>query len=388
MEQLSTSYYLDHQASSPIAGEVLTGMQPYWAESFGNPHSSDHIVGWNASAAIKESQRKVATLIGSEACEIIFTSGATEANNLAILGVCEAACTTSKRKKIIVSAIEHKCVMASAELAAKRGGFTVLVAPVDSEGYVDISWLNDNLDGSVLLLSVVFVNNEIGTIQNIQKIAEICNQHGVLLHSDCAQAPAAQKIDWLAETCDLISLSAHKMNGPMGIGALFVKNSIRERISPQIVGGGQQGGLRSGTLPLPICVGMGVAAELWREHGDTFRTSMIQARSLFYDIISSKLAGSFFLNGPPLDARHPGNLNIGFKGEDASNLLMRLQPRLCASTGSACTSGSIEPSHVLSSIGLDRCDADASIRFSFGHGLDDTSIIGAANIVVRIIKGL
>ena len=261
----SNTIYADYQATTPLDPQVLERMLPFWKDSFGNPHSSDHIVGWNAAEAVRQSQTSVASLIGADQDEIIFTSGATEANNLALLGIARNALPS--RQRILVSAIEHKCVLASARALQDREGFTVEVIPVDEYGFVDVDALKEMLDESVLLASVMAVNNEIGTIQDVSAIAATLAEWGILFHCDAAQAPCAMDLSRIAEHADLLSLSAHKFYGPQGIGALFVRRYLQSDLEPVIYGGGQQQGLRSGTLPVALCAGMAAAAELIMESG-------------------------------------------------------------------------------------------------------------------------
>ena len=261
-------------------------MAPYWGESFGNPHSSDHIVGWRANKAVQEAAASVAALIGADADEVIFTSGATEANNLALLGL--ARRVPGGRRRILVSAIEHKCVLGAARALSTREGFTVETIPVDSEGFVDLGALEERLDGDVLVVSVMAVNNEVGTIQDMPRIARLLAPHGILLHCDAAQAPCAMDMSDLATHTDLLSLSGHKMYGPQGIGALYIRRDLQESIEPLIYGGGQQEGLRSGTVPTPLCVGMATAAEIIADDqavGE--RTRVARQRDTFVRLLQS-----------------------------------------------------------------------------------------------------
>ena len=230
--------YADYQATTPVDPRVLEKMAPYWGKSFGNPHSSDHVVGWRANRAVQEAASSIAALIGADADEVTFTSGATESNNLALLGLARRA--PAGRRRILASAIEHKCVLGAARVLSEREGFTVEVIPVDREGFVDFNALEERIDGSVLLLSVMAVNNEIGTIQDIPRIAKPLAPHGILFHCDAAQAPCATDVSDLAMHADLISLSGHKMYGPQGIGALYLRRDLKESIEPLIYGGGQQ----------------------------------------------------------------------------------------------------------------------------------------------------
>jgi cysteine desulfurase len=376
--------YLDHQATTPIDERVLAAMLPYFREQFGNPHSADHAFGWTAARATEAAAARVASLIGADAGEIIFTSGATESNNLAILG-CGQDGVSSTRSRVLVSAIEHKSVLASARESARRFGYTVDHIPVDANGVVDLPALEGMLSADVLLVSVAFVNSEIGSIQPLQRIAEMAARHGALFHTDCAQAPGAVDMDSLAQTVDMASLSGHKMYGPKGVGALYVRNDLQSQIRPLIYGGGQQGGMRAGTLPVPLCVGMGVAATL--AASPLLQSSLRRKRDRLLEGLRS-LPRPAALNGPGLDNRHPGNANVRFEGFVAQDILAALQPKLAASTGSACTSGTPEPSHVLKAIGLTTAQAEASIRFSVGRFTTDEEIDEAVNLVRNTLESL
>ena len=259
---LKNTIYADYQATTPVDPRVLETMLPFWGDSFGNPHSNDHIVGWKAAEAVRESQTSVAALIGADPDEIVFTSGATEANNLALFGLARRA--PPSRRRILVSAIEHKCVLAAARSLAEREGFIVEVIPVDGEGFVDLNALENMLDDNVLVVSVMAVNNEVGTIQDIPRISGMLAGSGVLFHCDAAQAPTAMDVSELAIHADLISLSGHKAYGPQGIGALYIRRDVQESVEPIIYGGGQQNGLRSGTVPVPLCAGMAAAVDILR----------------------------------------------------------------------------------------------------------------------------
>ena len=384
MNQAET-IYTDYQATTPLDPQVLERMLPFWKESFGNPHSSDHIVGWNAAEAVRCSQAATAALIGADQDEIIFTSGATEANNLALLGIARNA--PPSRRRILVSAIEHKCVLASARALQDREGFTVEVIPVDEYGFVNMDALKEMLDESVLLVSVMAVNNEIGTIQDVATIAGTLAEWGILFHCDAAQAPCAMELSRIAEHADLLSLSAHKFYGPQGIGALFVRRYLQSDIEPVIYGGGQQQGLRSGTLPLALCAGMAAAAELVMERGANERKRIGALRDRFIDNLQDGGA-KVRINGPVGDCRHPGNANLRFGGWSAQDILGALQPELAASTGAACTSGLPEPSHVLRAIGLSADEAESSIRFSFGRFTKEEDISKAAALTLHALDGL
>ena len=384
MNQANT-IYADYQATTPLDPQVLERMLPFWKESFGNPHSSDHIVGWNAAEAVRCSQAAVAALIGGDQDEIFFTSGATEANNLALLGIARFA--PPSRRRILVSAIEHKCVLASARALQDREGFTVEVIPVDEYGFVNMDALKEMLDESVLLASVMAVNNEIGTIQDVSAIAGALAEWGILFHCDAAQAPCAMELSRIAEHADLLSLSAHKFYGPQGIGALFVRRYLQSDIEPVIYGGGQQQGLRSGTLPLALCAGMAAAAELVMERGANERKRTVALRDKFIGHLQDGGA-KVRINGPVGDCRHPGNANLRFDSYAAHDILGALQPELAAATGAACTSGLPEPSHVLRAIGLSADEAESSIRFSFGRFTKEEDISKAAVLTLHALDGL
>ena len=382
----ATTIYADYQATTPVDPRVLAKMAPYWGESFGNPHSNDHIIGWRANEAVVDAATSVADLIGATPNEIIFTSGATEANNLALLGIARRA--PPDRRRILVSVIEHKCVLASARALSEQYGFEVETIPVDGEGFIDLSALEKRLDPSVLIVCAMAVNNEVGTIQDIPIIAALVQRNGALLHCDAAQAPCATDVSDLASQADLISLSGHKMYGPQGIGALYIRQELHHQVEPLIYGGGQQEGLRSGTVPMPLCVGLGAAAEIIAgPEASEERQRIARQRDSFVRHLQDSNT-PVRINGGLGGRRHPGNTNIRFDGYDAGNVLGSLQPRLAASTGAACASGIPEPSHVLRALGLTEAQSNASIRFSFGRFTTDDDIEGAANLVVDGLRSL
>lgn len=380
MKNLNT-IYLDHQATTPLDSQVFEAMRPYFGESFGNPHSSDHAAGWRAAKAVEGAAEDVAAMIGADADEIVFTSGATEANNLALLGVARRA-VGGARKRILMSSTEHKCVLEVGRVLDRQLGFTVTHLSVDSEGRLDLDMLRSELNEDVLLVSVMAANNEIGTLQDIAEIARMVSQSGSLLHCDAAQAPCAMDMLRFADVVDLLSLSAHKMYGPMGVGALFAKRELQSRIEPLVYGGGQQNGLRSGTLPTALCVGLGCAARLASgDHAVGEREALAQRRDFLLERLR-ELPYPSWINGPKNpEHRHPGNINIGFRGIVAADLLGRIQPILAASTGSACTSGISEPSHVLRAIGLTDEEAAASIRLSVGRSSTEEELVKAVDII-------
>lgn len=361
---MSGMVYLDAMASTPVDPQVVAAMAPYWTEAFGNPHSVDHAAGWRAADAVEAAAASIARIIGAEPDEIVFTSGATEANNLALLGLAGRA--PPNRRRILVSAIEHKSVLSAARAAAARHGMSCEIVPVDAHGLIDTDRLAKMLSDNVLCVAAMAVNNEIGTIQDVAGISAACERAGAHFLCDAVQAPFALDIDVARDGMATLSLSAHKICGPKGVGALYVRRDVQGGIEPQIHGGQQQSGLRAGTLPTPLCVGFGAAAELLLAgEADAERSRVAELRDCF----ETGLAGL----GTPLRfnglgaRRHPGNSNVSFIGRDGRELLQSLQPKIAASSGSACSSGIVEPSHVLRAIGLSGEEADSSVRFSLGR---------------------
>ena len=378
--------YADYQATTPLDPRVRECMEPYWNEAFGNPHSSDHVIGWHAHNAVQQAAIEVGSLIGADPDEIIFTSGATEANNHALFGLVRRA--SKKRRRVLVSAIEHKCVLAAARALSETTNLTVETIPVNLSGKVDLPRLSEALDDDVLLVSIMAVNNEIGTIQDIPEISRLLSTHSIPLHCDAAQAPCAMDLDNLSMHASIISLSSHKMYGPQGIGALYIQRSLQDLFEPLIHGGGQQENLRSGTLPLPLCVGFGAAAATLKgDEPEDDRVRVAAQRNRFIEALQQGGA-TVVLNGPPVAERHPGNANLRLVGYRADEVLASLQPRLAASTGAACTSGIPEPSHVLNAIDLDATECDESIRFSFGRFTTDLEVEQAADMVLASLKSL
>jgi len=385
--KIGNTIYLDHQATTPLDKRVFSAMSPYLTESFGNPHSVDHSLGWKAVRAVEDAAYHVAGLIGADSDEIIFTSGATEANNLALLGLGRRA-SSGKRRRILLSSIEHKCVLAASRALHEQLGYVIELLPVDPAGFVDITALGETLSDDVLLVSAMAVNNEIGTVQDLAKLSQIIRQTGTLFHCDAAQAPGAIDLRMAAELVDFLSLSGHKMYGPQGIGALFICRDLHDSIEPLIYGGGQQRNLRSGTLPVALCVGMGSAASLIdTSEASEKRIAMRNRRDNFVRKLLD-LPWPIILNGPESSSRHPGNANMRFVGFAAHEILSSLQPHLAASTGAACTSGIPEPSHVLRAIGLSNDEAESSIRFSIGHNTTDAELEEAVSLISATLSKL
>lgn len=384
--KIGETLYFDHQATTPVDPRVLEAMAPYFVEACGNPHSGDHILGWKAAQAVEEAAAAVAALVGADTDEIVFTSGATEANNLALLGVARRA-SGGRRRRLLISAIEHKSVLAVASALQQELNYRIEYIPIDSEGRIIFDDFIRLLGRDVLSVSIMAVNNEIGTIQDIFKLSRYVRDSGAIFHCDAAQAPCAMDMQDLANCADLLSLSAHKIYGPKGIGALYIRRDLKQRIEPLIYGGGQQQNLRSGTVPSPLCVGMGAAAKLLTgPNAEGERMELRRRRDRFVERLQ-QMSWPVHVNGT-LDDRHPGNANVRFEGFSAHDILGVLQPHLAASTGSACTTGLPEPSHVLRAIGLSEEEADASIRFSLGRYTTDEDVDEAVGLVHQALSHL
>jgi len=375
--------YLDYQASTPVDPAVAAAMVPFYSEHPGNPHA-DHAYGWDAGKGVSRAASNIASTINCDPDELIFTSGATEANNLAFLGLIDHA--PKGRTRILISAVEHKCVIESARAAARRLGGAVEFLPVDASGILSPGTLEQAMDERVLIVSAMTVNNELGSLFPIDQLAETVHRFGALFHTDAAQALTAGPVDVSTSNVDLLSLSGHKVYGPKGIGVLYAARDVQPQMQPIIYGGGQQSGLRSGTLPVPLCVGMGCATKMFTSADwplERTRTAALR------DALAEGLLGldpSFLLNGPALDSRHPGNLNIRFTGLDAREILSAVQPMLAASTGSACTSGEPLASHVLRAAGLSEEDANASLRFGVGRFTTENDIVLAVSFIEEAIR--
>jgi cysteine desulfurase len=356
--------YLDNQATTRCDPRVLEVMLPWFCEDYGNPHSVEHVMGRKAEAAVEDARAHVGRLIGAEGREIIFTSGATESNNLAIKGAARMAESLGNaRRRVIAVATEHKCVLESvADLAAE--GFEPVFLPVGSDGLLDPDTLRDALRTPTLLVSIMAVNNETGVIQDLAGLASIVKQAGALIHSDLAQAVGKIPLDLAGWKVDLASISGHKLYGPKGVGALFVRRRPRVRLSPLFSGGGQERGLRSGTLPAPLIVGLGEACRLARLEMAEEGERVAGLRGGLLDRLRDGIPG-IRVNGS-VQARIAGNLNLTFPRATASDLMAAL-PDLCVSTGSACSSAAVEPSYVLRAMGLSDAEAERTLRIGIGR---------------------
>ncbi|HYZ31481.1 MAG TPA: aminotransferase class V-fold PLP-dependent enzyme [Crenalkalicoccus sp.] len=366
--------YLDNHATTPPDPRVLAAMRPWWEENFANPASIEHALGRAAEEAVEAARAHIAALIGAEAREIVLTSGATESNNLAIKGAARfAAAQGEPRRRVVTLSTEHKCVLESVrDLAAE--GFEPVILPVGPDGLLDPGVLAAALaEAPTLLVSVMAVNNEIGVVQDLAAIGAAVKQAGALFHTDAAQAAGRIPLDVAAIQADLLSLSAHKLYGPKGIGALYVRRRPRVRLAPLLSGGGQERGLRSGTLPAPLAVGFGEAARIAAAEGPLDAGRIAGQRDILLAALMAQIPG-LRLNGHP-EQRVAGNLNLTFPGvarEGAviwpdAQALMAAAPGLCVSTGSACSSAAIEPSYVLRALGLPEAEARATLRIGVGR---------------------
>lgn len=381
-DAVKTPVYLDYQASTPVDGRVLDVMLPYLSEKFGNPHSRSHAFGWEAEEAVEVAREQIAEIIGADPKEVIFTSGATESNNLAIKGV--AHFYKARKDHVITCVTEHKCVLESCR-TLEREGFTLTYLPVRRNGLIDLGELSRAFTERTALVSIMAVNNEIGVIQPIAEIGALCREHGAFFHTDAAQAIGRIDVDVNEMGIDLMSLTAHKVYGPKGIGALYVRRRPRVRLTPLFDGGGQERGFRSGTLPAPLCVGFGEACRLARLEMADEAKRIGALRDRLYDGITTRLAG-VALNGDAM-TRIPGNLNLSFGHVDAEALMASLKA-VAVSSGSACTSASLEPSFVLKALGVEDRLAHASIRFSLGRFTTEAEIDFVIEEVAREVAGL
>ncbi len=374
--------YLDYQATTPVDPRVLDAMLPWFTEKFGNSGSVTHAYGREAEAAVERARGQVAALIGAESREIVFTSGATEANNFALKGA--ARFHREDRDHVVTLATEHKCVLESAN-ALEREGFRVTILPVRPDGLVDLAVLEAALDGRTAIVSVMAAHNEIGVLQPIAVIGALCRARGILFLTDAAQAFGKIPLDVDAMAIDLLSISGHKAYGPKGVGALYVRRRPRARLAPLLDGGGQERGLRSGTLPTPLVVGLGEAAAIAASEMTTEAERLLALRERFLAGIRAGVP-SVRLNGDPV-RRLPANLNLTFPGVGALEL-MEACPGLALSTGSACTAAEVEPSYVLRVLGLSDELARSSIRIGLGRFSSERDVDFAVDAITAAVRRL
>jgi cysteine desulfurase len=375
-------YYLDYQATTPCDPRVVEKMIPYFTEHFGNPHSRNHYYGWTAEEAIEVARGQVAHLIGANPKEIVFTSGATESNNLALKGVLSFYKET--KNHIITTVTEHKCVLDSCRNLEEQG-FKVTYLPVKPSGLVDLDDLRQAITDKTVLVSIMAVHNEIGVIQPLKEIGAICRERGVFFHTDAAQAAGKIPLDVEDMNIDLMSISGHKLYGPKGVGALFVRRRPRVRVLGQINGGGQERGMRSGTLPTPLCVGFGEACAIAEREMAQELTRLKAMSDHFIKTIFNELP-EVYLNGDR-DQRFPGNINISFAFVEGEGLMMGLKD-LAISSGSACTSASLEPSYVLRALGVGEDLAHTSLRIGLGRFTTLEEVDHAATRIIHEVKRL
>ncbi|OFW80574.1 MAG: IscS subfamily cysteine desulfurase [Alphaproteobacteria bacterium RIFCSPLOWO2_01_FULL_40_26] len=403
---LKLPIYLDYQATTPMDPRVIEAMVDCMKNHFGNPHSRTHSFGWKAEELVEIARKKVANLINADEKEIFFTSGATESNNIAIKGVARFYGASGKNH-IITVATEHKCVINSARdleqescivhrascigdstrheaRSTKHETFTTTFLPVQKNGLIDLNQLEMAITDKTCLVSAMGVNNEIGVIQPLAEIGKICRKKGVFFHSDCAQAFGKIPLDVEAMNIDLMSISGHKIYGPKGIGAIYVRRKPRVRIKPVFSGGGQERGIRSGTVPTPLVVGFGVAAEIAKNEMQKDHEHIKKLSNKFYQAVM-KLT-HVYLNGD-YEKRIPGNLNFSFAGIEGESMIMAIKD-LAVSSGSACTSSSLEPSYVLHSLGVEDELAHTSIRFGLGRFTTEEEIDYAIKLIGEKVNKL
>ena len=380
---LTFPIYLDYHATTPVDPRVLEAMLPYFTEKFGNAASRTHGFGKEAAKAVEAARAAVAALIGADPSEIVFTSGATESDNLAVKGVLDAR-RSEGRDKVVTLVTEHPAILDSLK-AVERAGAEAVRLPVRKDGRLDLDVLRGAIDGRTALVSVMHANNEIGVIQDLAAIGALCRAQGAWFHSDAAQSAATVAIDVQSLNVDLLSLSAHKMYGPKGVGALYVrKRGPRVKLTAQMDGGGHEGGMRSGTLPVPLLVGFGKACEIARREGAADAARVLALRERLRGLLAR--IEDVTINGS-LERRLPGNLNASFAWVEGESLILSLGD-VAVSSGSACTSAKLEPSHVLHALGVDEPLARASIRFGLGRFNTEAEVDEVAGRVAGAVARL
>ncbi len=382
-KKMKLPVYMDNHATTAVDPEVFQTMAPYFTEIFGNASSRNHEYGWTAEAAVEKARAQIAALIGASEKEIVFTSGATESDNLALIGTAEML--KEKGNHIITTQVEHKAILDTCHYLETKG-FEVTYLPVDQYGRVSAEQIAKEIHAKTILVSVIYANNEIGTINPIGAIGKLCKEKGVLFHTDAVQAAGKIDIDVQALGIDLLSLSAHKMYGPKGVGALYVRRrNPRVRLSPMIHGGGHERGMRSGTLNVPGIVGFGKAAEIAKKVLVTECDRVKKLRDRLWEKIQSEL-DEVYLNGHATE-RLTGNLNVSFAFVEGESLMMGIKD-IAVSSGSACTSASLEPSYVLRAIGVGEDLAHTSIRFGLGRFTTEEEVDYVAKRVIETAKKL
>ena len=373
--------YLDNQATTPIDPLVLEAMLPYFTEDFGNPHSDSHPFGWKAGNALEQSRALVASLIGADAREIVFTSGATESCNIALRGIANRK--PKERRRIVTVATEHACVIETC-LALRDDGFEVIILPVQRDGIVDLDVVREAVDPQTLIVSVMIANNEIGVLQPVGDIAKICREAGAYLHTDATQAVGKILVDVHSFDVDFMSFSAHKFYGPKGIGALYVRWNNYATLQPLTTGGGQERGLRPGTVAVPLAVGFGEASRIAERELKRDMKHTGQLAKMLYAVLRDRIPG-IQLFGHPFH-RLPGNLSIGFPNISGEEVVARVDEYLALSTGSACASVSVKVSHVLKALDLGDNVANSGVRISIGRFNQEKEIQKAADILIEAVE--
>jgi len=375
--------YMDNHATTPMDPRVLEEMLPYFTQKFGNSASRNHSFGWEAEQGVEQARERIAKLVGATAKEIIFTSGATESDNLALKGVAEMY--KEKGNHIITAVTEHKAILDTCKRLEKYG-YRVTYLPVKGDGLVDLEDLKRAIDDKTILVSIMFANNEIGVIQPVEQIGAICRERGVLFHSDATQAVGKVPVDVNQQKIDLMSISAHKMYGPKGVGALYVRRkNPRVQISAMIDGGGHERGMRSGTLAVPNIVGLGKACELAMQEMPEESKRLAALRDRLRGRIEKEL-DEVYVNGT-MEHRLPGNLNMSFAYVEGESLLMGISD-IAVSSGSACTSATLEPSYVLKALGTGDDLAHSSIRFGLGRFNTEAEVDYVAAKMAEVVKRL
>jgi cysteine desulfurase len=375
--------YMDYHATTPVDPRVFEAMKPYFTEVFGNPASRNHSFGWQAEDAVEKARKQVASLIGATAKEIVFTSGATESNNLAIKGV--AQMYAERGNHIITAATEHKATLDTCKHLEKEG-FRVTYLPVNSDGLVDLDRLRDAITDKTILISIMYANNEIGVIQPIAEIGRIAKERGVLFHTDAVQAAGKIPVNVISDNIDLLSLSGHKIYGPKGVGALYVRRkNPRVQLAAQIHGGGHERGMRSGTLNVPGIVGLGAACAIAQAEMPEEAKRLAYLRDKLKDRLLAAL-DEVYINGS-MEHRLPNNLNMSFAFVEGESLLMGIND-VAVSSGSACTSATLEPSYVLKALGAGDDLAHSSIRFGLGRFNTEEEVDYVAGKVIEVVQKL
>ncbi len=375
--------YMDYHATTPVDPRVFEAMRPYFTELFGNPASRNHSFGWQAEDAVEKARKQIASLIGATAKEIVFTSGATESNNLAIKGIAEMY--AEKGNHIITAATEHKATLDTCKRLEKEG-VRVTYLQVQANGLIDMQQLRDAITDKTILISIMYANNEIGVVQPIAEIGKLAKEKGVLFHTDAVQAAGKIPVNVIADNIDLLSISGHKIYGPKGVGALYVRRKgPRVQLSAQIDGGGHERGMRSGTLNVTGIVGLGEACAIAQAEMPTESKRMAHMRDKLKDKLMSAL-DEVYINGT-MEHRLPNNLNISFAFVEGESLLMGIND-IAVSSGSACTSATLEPSYVLKALGAGDDIAHSSIRFGLGRFNTEEEVDYVAAKVIEVVQKL